>query len=228
MGLGHSRPAIAASKALAGLAVAVFAISLGAWTAKEKRVKVTIADATRQTRIFEPGRPHPPGMPNLKGEERAACQSAFNARVGVRCAFQKIGFEPAKLAAQFTDIEVETSLACVLWLPGNHTQPEKDHEEAHARISERVYAELAEKTARLLGAKYLGRKTRQFLMYEDYEKLAQDATRQAAQEISTEWFKAVAAEASRANDRFDALTDHGRNDMPIEQAIEQAFAKDRR
>ena len=166
-------------------------------------------------------------MPALKGDERAACTSAFDDKVGVRCAFQKTGFEPAKLAAQFSDIEVETDLGIVIWLPRGYTQHEKDHEDAHARISERVYNELAEKAARQVGAKYLGRKTRQFLMYEDFHKLAEEATSKAAGEISLEWFKIVAGRAERVNNHFDALTAHGQKDSPLDQAIEQAFAKDR-
>ena len=152
----------------------------------------------------------------------------MSARARVRCRFQKVGFEPAKLAAQFSDVEVETGLSTDLWLPRGYSQAEKGHEEAHARISERVYSELAEKTARQVGAKFFGRKTRAFLMYENYEKLAEEATSQAAREIAAEWTDILSAEAGRINDAFDALTDHGRKDVPIGEAIEQAFAKARR
>jgi len=225
---GRLTETAAASRALTGLAVVASICFLAAWTGKEKRVKVTIADPTRQTRVFEPGGPYPPGMPSLKENERAACQSGFHVKAGVRCRFQKTGFEPVKLAAQFSDVDVETGLAIDIWLPRGHTQAQIDHEEAHARISERVYRDLAEETARRLGAKFLGRKTRAFLMYENYEKLAEDATSEAAREISAEWANILTAEAGRVNDAFDALTDHGRKDIPIEQAIEAAFAKGRR
>ena len=211
-----------------GVIALAFLVSLhAAWTGKEKRVKVTINKPAVETRIFDPAGPRPPGMPVLKGDERAACTAAFDDGAGVRCVFQKTGFEPAKLAAQFSDIEVETKLKIVIWLPQAYMPREKDHEEAHARISERVYSELAEKTARQVGAKYLGRKTRQFLMYEDFHKLAKEATSQAAEEISREWFKVVAGEASRVNGRFDELTGHGQKDVPLDKAIEQAFARDR-
>lgn len=228
MGFRRSKPAVPAPRALAALAAVVFTISLAAWTGNEKRVKVTVAEPVRQIHTFEPGGPYPPGMPGLQGDERAACQSAFSANAGVRCRFQKTGFEPVKLAAQFSDIDVETGLSNGLWLPRGYSRAERDHEEAHARISERVYRDLAERTARQVGAKFLGRRTRAFLMYEDYEKLAGDATSEAARKIAAEWTDVLTSEAGRVNDAFDALTDHGRKDIPIEQAIEQAFAKARR
>jgi hypothetical protein len=198
------------------------------WTAKEKRVKVTINKPIVETRLFDPSGPRQPDMPVLKGNERAACTSAFDDRTGVRCVFQKTGFEPSKLAAQFSDIQVETNLRILIWLPKSYTRDEKDHEEAHARILLRVYRGLAEKAAREVAAKYLGRKTRTFLRYEDYNKLADEATRQAAKEISREWLEIVAAKAGRVNSHFDELTAHGQRDVPLNLAIEQAFAKDRR
>jgi len=212
----------------AGVITLALLVSLhAAWTGKEKRVKVTVNKPNVETRLFDPSGPRPPGMPALKGHERAACTAAFDDGAGVRCVFQKTGFEPAKLAAQFSDVEVETNLRIVIWLPQAYTPREKDHEEAHARISQRVYSELAEKTAREVGAKYLGRKTRRFLMYEDFQKLAKEATGQAAAEITQEWFKVVAGEAGRVNGRFDELTAHGQKDVPLDKAIEQAFDKDR-
>lgn len=222
-----STPPKRARRGLGFIALALLVSLHAAWTGKEKRVKVTINKPVVETRLFDPSGPRPPGMPALKGNERAVCTAAFDDGAGVRCAFQKTGFEPAKLAAQFSDIDVETRLRIVIWLPRGYTQHDKDHEEAHARIAERVYDELAEKAARQVGAKYLGRKTRQFLMYEDYQKLAKEATGQAAAEISREWFKIVAGEAGRVNGRFDELTSHGQKDVPLDKAIEQAFAKDR-
>ncbi|MGZ7046149.1 MAG: hypothetical protein ACXVJK_07485, partial [Candidatus Aminicenantales bacterium] len=195
---------------------------------KENGVKVTVNKPTVQTRLFNPSGPRQPDMPVLRGNERAVCTSDFDDRTKVRCVFQKTGFEPPKLAAEFSDIQVETNLRIVIWLPRAYTRDEKDHEEAHARILLRVYRELAEKAAREVGAKYLGRKTRQFLTYEDSNKLADDATRQAAKEISREWLKIVAAKAGRVNSHFDALTAHGQRNVPLSLAIEQAFAKDRR
>ncbi len=228
MGFRRSRAAVSALRLWAGLAAAVIAISQVAWTGKEKQVKVTVGEPVKDIHVFEPGGPYPRGMPDLGENERAACQSSFSANAGVRCRFQKSGFEPAKLAAQFSAIEVETGLSNDLWLPRGYSRAEMDHEEAHARISERVYRELAERAAREVGARFLGRRTRAFLMYEDYEKLAGDATREAAAAISTEWAEVLTAEAGRVNDAFDALTDHGRNDVPVGQAVEQAFAKARR
>ncbi len=228
MGFGRSSTAVIASRALVGLAVAALAASQPAWTTKEKQVKVILGDPTKQIHTFHPGGPYPPGMPALNENEAAACQSGFSARAGVRCRFQKTGFEPAKLAAQFSDIDVETGLSNDLWLPAGYSQAERDHEEAHARISERIYWGLAEKAARQVGAKFLGRKTRAFLVSEDYERLAEDATSQAARQIAAEWADILTAEAGRVNDTFDALTDHGRNGVPIDQAVEQAFARTRR
>jgi hypothetical protein len=34
-------------------------------------------------------------------------------------------------------------------------------------------------------------------------------------------------DTARVNDHFDELTNHGQKDVPLDRAIEQAFAKDR-
>ena len=154
------------------------------------------------------------------------CRSAFDSRGRVTCSYEQVGFEPSKLIAKYTYIEIESVLITTIWLPHGHTQKQKDHEEGHRRIAERVYVENSERIARQVAAKYIGKTIRKFLLYEEHKKLATVATKKAGMEISVQWLKQIVEISKRLNESYDVITDHGRNDIAEDEAIELAFAKD--
>src|SRR5690606_38062332 len=102
------------------------------------------------------------------------------------------------------------------------TQKIKDHEEAHRRISERVYAD-SDKLARQLAQAEAARpiRAKPGRCRETADRAMNDATRK----ITQTWIDRIGGKAGAVNDLFDELTDHGRNNLTEDKAIEQAFKK---
>ncbi len=191
------------------------------------KLKIFVTPPTVTTRLFDP-KNLPSDMPAMGPNEVAVTKSGFSARARISYIIEQTRARSARWTAWLDEVEVTTRLEIVIWLPTNYTPKEKDHEEGHRRISERVYGELADKTARQVAAKYVRMKLREFTFYDDSRKTAEEAVNRALQDVSSNWVKIVLGRADRLNDRFDELTDHGRNNRPVDDAINEIFNSERR
>jgi hypothetical protein len=120
---------------------------------------------------------------------------------------------------------MELTLAIDVWLPTGAGDKLKAHEEGHRQISEKVYAEVADKAAKFAADKLDGKK---FDAYADTAADAEKAAKDALTTAHTAMIKAYLAETSTAGkkiqDKYDELTRHGANRLEESEAIKQAWA----
>jgi hypothetical protein len=188
-------------------------------------INVTVEKPAVTTRVFDRDNP-PPELPELTDDEAAVCQSQFGASVKVSVRLAQNRSNRNTWTATIDGVDIGTRLSIVIWLPRGYSRKIKDHEEGHRRISERVYDDLGEATARRLAAEYAGKTISTSLPDRTYEARAQEVVRKATEDITSRWIDLVSRKAGRVNNDFDDLTDHGRNRLAVGKAIEQAFAED--
>jgi hypothetical protein len=179
-------------------------------------VKVTPALAVVKTRTFNPQKP-PAEMPKLDANEAAVTQSKFACSVQLDVEISQVGSE--KPIAKIAGVEVTPKLDVTIWLPGNVNKKIRAHEEGHRKISEAFYAR-AEQIARNLAEKYVGRAID--LPGVDAEQ-NKPIIQRVANEFCQEYLGKIEVPSEKAQESYDKLTDHGRNTMPENIAIERAM-----
>lgn len=205
------------------LAVVVLATFSGCGTSSVPRpaqvagaVSVTRQPVTVSTHTFEPGAP-PPEMPPLGPSEQAECASDFVSNASVSAKSQKLDSTHATLTV--TDVRMTLQLRINIWVPQGVSQHVMDHEEGHRQISEHFY-ENADPVARQVAAGYIGRKVS--VSGPDLGAEIDRALQQLSAAVTDEYSRKVSPEA--AQQHFDDLTDHARNDVLASDAVIQALA----
>ena len=167
-------------------------------------------------RTFDAGNP-PDDMPPLASGENAACESNFlsNARV----AGESQQTDTTHATVTVTAITVTLQLNITIWLPGNATQHVIEHEEGHRQISERYY-ESADKLAKRIAATYMGKQV--VITGIDLRSEMGNALQQMGAEITNEYNRELNPEPTQL--RYDAITDHSRNDVAAQDAVEQVLS----
>ena len=107
----------------------------------------------------------------------------------------------------------------ILKLPEGASKKIKAHEDGHRQISEIAYSKAAD-AAKKIGQKYLGRTYK--LKSVDQQE-TQPLIQQAANEYTGEYFGAIEVPSQKAQEKYDQITDHGRNNVPEKEAIEKAM-----
>jgi hypothetical protein len=123
----------------------------------------------------------------------------------------------------FDTMNVSLGLDIVIILPKNETGKLKDHEEGHRKIAEFFYA-LGPQTARVAGKTLT---EDELLAYErDPESITPDVIiKTRLTNFAREYQKRIREVCSQANDYYDMLTDHGRNNMDTDQAVQSAILR---
>jgi hypothetical protein len=166
-------------------------------------------------RTFDPMKP-PSDMPPVQPPELAECDSEFLAVASVGAQAKQTG--PTQAMATITQIDVKLNLNIVVWLPTNTTQHITDHEEGHHQISQAFYQN-ADKVAARIAQQYVGK---QFpLSGTDLRGALSKALQTYDDEISNEYLKEITPEPTQL--RYDAINDHGRNDVAVNVAMAQAL-----
>jgi len=171
---------------------------------------VAVADHT-----FDPAAP-PADMPHLAPGEIAACDSNF-------VSYASIGGQPRRTDAAhatvtITKVNVTLQLHINIWLPIGATQQVMEHEQGHRQISE-YYYQTADKLAAQIAAKYLGKTvdiTGSDLNAESnkmLEQMAADLTAEYNQELNP----------GPTQQLYDDITDHGRNEVVVQDAVAHAI-----
>jgi len=184
--------------------------------AARAQVKVVANPPTAKTRSFSPRNP-PRDMPPLKPGEAAVTESKFACGVQVSVEIATVpGEQPT---CTITGIDANLRLDVVIWLPTDTTPKIRAHEDGHRQISELFYAR-AEPIAKELAAKYVGRK----LDISGIEKKdTQPAIEKAATKFCQEYLGAIEVPSQKVQERYDELTDHGRNRVAEKDAIKKAM-----
>jgi hypothetical protein len=193
------------------LLVLLLAASAGA----QVTVKYTPIDV--KTRTFNPKNP-PPEMPRLKEGEAAVTESKF--ACGVQLEVQITQAPGQKPTMTIVGVSASLELGVEIWLPTDVTRKIRAHEDGHRQISETAYKR-GEETAKKLGGKYIGR---QLEIKSIESRDTQPVIQRAANAFCEEYLGAIEVPSQKIQQKYDELTDHGRNRLKEDEAIRQATA----
>jgi hypothetical protein len=193
------------------------AVLLALWpSALRGEVKITQTPASVKTRTFDPQHP-PRDMPKLNRDEAAITQSKFACAVKLDVEITQV--QGQKPTAHIAGVEVTLRLDVILWLPSDVPDRTRAHEEGHRQISELFYAR-GEKTAKELAQKYVG-KTLDVPGGDPAQ--TQPVIQRAADEFCQQYLGQIEIPSQSAQEKYDQITEHGRNDVPEKDAIARAM-----
>jgi hypothetical protein len=167
------------------------------------------------SRTFDPAAP-PADMPPLSSGESAECDSQFLSSASVRGESRQTDTTHATVT--ITQIRVTLQLHINIWVPTAVTQHVVEHEDGHRQVSE-YYYQTAGKLAERIAATYMGKQveiTGTDLGVESSKMLQQMATA-----ITDEYNKEL--NPGPAQLLYDAITDHGRNEVVVKDAVAHAL-----
>jgi hypothetical protein len=166
-------------------------------------------------RTFDPATP-PNDMPPLTAGENAECDSDFLSKASVRGKSRQTDATHATVT--ITQIKVTLQLNINIWVPTEVTQHVIEHEEGHRQISE-YYYQTADKLAERIAATYMGRQVD--ITGTDLDVESSTMLQQMATEITNEYNKELNPGPTQL--LYDAITDHGRNDVVVKDAVAHAI-----
>ena len=175
-------------------------------------VKQPVAYASH---TFDPTAP-PADMPPLTGGEIAACDSDFESNASVRG--ESLEADATHATITITQVKITLQLNINVWVPAGATQRVLEHEEGHRQISE-YYYKTADKLAETIAAEYLGRRIE--ISGPDLGIEFNKALQQTAREIGDEYNKQLNPGPTQL--LYDSITDHGRNDTVVQDAVAHAI-----
>ena len=174
--------------------------------------KLPIAFANR---TFDPAAP-PTDMPPLRRGESAECDSTFLSNASVSGESRQTDATHGTLTV--TQVRMALQLKITIWAPVGATEQVLQHEDGHRQISE-YYYQTADNLAQRIAATYIGKQVE--ITGTDLNAASSAMLQQLADEITGEYDKELNPESAQL--LYDALTDHGRNDTPVKDAIATAL-----
>lgn len=174
-----------------------------------------------QTRTFDPKNP-PAEMPPLRAGEAAVTESNFSCQTLIAATIidQIPSAHGCTATVRITSVKTTIKLGITIWLPANGTKKLTAHEEGHRIIDETFY-QGAEAVARKLSSEMVGQ--RRVGTGSDCEAAAQRAIKDAGDQLCGEYMAAIQHPATRAQELYDDITDHGRNRIKEAAAIKRAI-----
>jgi len=167
------------------------------------------------SRTFDPANP-PPDMPPLNPGENAECVSDFTANANV--AGQTRRTDTTHGAVTITRINMTLLLNITIWVPTGVTQRVIDHEDGHRQISE-YYYQTADQLAQRIAANYMGKQIE--IAGTDLNAESLKALQQMANEMSEEYERQLNTNPTQL--LYDSITDHSRNDVAPQDAVDHAI-----
>jgi hypothetical protein len=166
-------------------------------------------------RTFDPATP-PTDMPPLPPGESAECDSNFlsNASVGGRTRQT----DATHATVTITQVKVTLQLSITIWVPIGVTQHVIEHEEGHRQISE-YYYQTADKLAERIAATYMGKQVE--ITGTDLGAEFRKMLQQMANDIADEYTKQLDPGPTQL--LYDAITDHSRNEVVVQDAVAHAI-----
>ena len=187
---------------------------LGA-SGKTPRATVTKQPVNFASRTFDPNGP-PSEMPPLGTGEEAECDSNFLSAANVAGQTQKTdathGFVTIK------QINVTLQLNVTIWAPASSTPHVIEHEEGHRQIAEHYY-QSADQLAGRIADEYMSQVVE--ISGTDLEAESNKALQQIATEIADEYNKELNPGPTQL--LYDSITDHGRNEVVVKDAVASAI-----
>jgi hypothetical protein len=167
-------------------------------------------------------------MPQLKPGEAAVTESNFSCRTNTSVVVLRQTSDSAGSYSATVKVEkmtVTLGLEIVIWLPEGGQRKLGEHEQGHQRISEHFYATGKEITTALAQAE-IGREYS--ASASSAEEAVDTAIREAGNAVCEQYMSRVQMRAANVQELYDKLTDHGRNRLDEDTAIERATAADAR
>jgi len=166
-------------------------------------------------RTFDPASP-PADMPPLAPGENAECDSNFLSNASVRGESRQTDATHATVT--ITEIKVTLQLNINIWVPTGVTQHVIEHEEGHRQVSE-YYYQTADKLAERIAATYMGKQVD--ISGTDLDAESSKMLQQMAADITDEYKKGLNPGPTQL--LYDAITDHGRNEVVVKDAVAHAL-----
>jgi hypothetical protein len=171
---------------------------------------------------FDPRAP-PYGMPPLTPPEAGVCRTTFELDAGVTYSAQRLSRTAARITVDGLDIV--TRVRFDIFTAQNTPPKLLAHEEGHRAIGEHYYedaATIADEIGRgLIGRTFDG-------VGADQEAARRDAFNQVVAAIERDYMARIRAPSAAANERFDAITRHGLEEIDEAKAVALAIAGDAR
>jgi hypothetical protein len=208
----------------------VLCVSLGAlifswfaWRDFSSRRQLTDASAPTiikqpvvfSNRTFDPVAP-PADMPPLAPGETAVCDSDFLSNASVRGESRQTDATHATVT--ITQIKVTLQLNINIWVPTGATPHMIEHEEGHRQISE-YYYQTADQLAAQIAATYMGRQVD--ITGTDLGAESSNMLQQMAADITAEYNNELNPGPTQL--LYDTISDHGRNDTVVKDAVAHAI-----
>ncbi|HEV2294400.1 MAG TPA: hypothetical protein VGR35_11120 [Tepidisphaeraceae bacterium] len=186
-----------------------------AQTTRPEGVVIEYSAPEVQTRTFDP-KNLPPDMPPLRPGEAAVTESNFSCQTVIAATIidQIPSAQGCTATMRIASVRTTIKLGITIWLPVKGTKKLTAHEQGHRIIDERFY-ENAEAIARKLSEEMVGQ--RRVGRGPNCDAAAQIAIKQAADQLCGDYMTAVQRPASRVQELYDEITDHGRH--PINEAV---------
>lgn len=178
---------------------------------------VTKLPPTFALHTFYPAAP-PADMPPLGEGEEAECDSNFVSNASVSGELRKI--DSTHATAIVTQVKVTLELKINIWVPNGATQHVIEHEQGHRQISEHYYQE-AEKVANRIAETYLGRTIS--IAGDHLDADFAKTLRQLSATLTADYNDKLTP--GPAQQKYDDLTDHSRNDVSASDAVAQALSE---
>jgi len=166
-------------------------------------------------RTFDPASP-PADMPPLAPGENAECDSNFLSNASVRGESRQADATHATVT--ITELRVTLQLNINIWVPTGVTQHVIEHEEGHRLVSE-YYYQTADKLAERIAATYMGKQVD--ITGTDLDAESSKMLQQMAADITDEYKKELNPGPTQL--LYDAITDHGRNEVVVKDAVAHAL-----
>jgi hypothetical protein len=184
--------------------------------AKELRAPTIVKEPARvMTRTFDPANP-PSDMPPLAStDEIAQCESDFTANANLGGQAQRTDSTHAVITVR--QINITLQLDVIIWVPEGVSQRVMEHEQGHRQISE-YYYQTADKLAAQIAANYMGKQVT--INGPDIDAAFHKALQDIGGEITGEYEKQL--DPNPAQLLYDSITDHSRNDVAVQDAVDHA------
>ena len=167
------------------------------------------------SRTFDPGAP-PANMPPLSANETAECDSDFLSSASVRGESRQSDATHATVT--ITQVRMTLQLTINIWVPTGVTQHVIEHEEGHRQISE-YYYQTADKVAERIAATYMGKQVE--ITGADLNAESTKMLQQMAAEITDDYKRELNPGPTQL--LYDSITDHGRNEVFVKDAVAHAL-----
>ena len=167
------------------------------------------------SRVFDPAAP-PADMPPLALGEDAECDSDFISSASVSGESQQTDATHATVT--ITEVRVTLQLNITIWLPAGVAPHVIEHEQGHRQISE-YYYQTADKIARRIAVYYMGIQIE--ISGTNLNAESSKMLRQMATEFTDEYNRELSPGPAQL--LYDAITNHGRNQVIVKDAVAAAL-----